>query len=364
MLTHAAVAGADAGHKVDGVVPTLASAAVHGKSVLLTYSEALDTDSVPAKGDFTVQGGGQCGDAGEQRPACAGERVGGDADAGDPGGDLGAGGPAVSYTAGTNPVRDAAGNQAANLSNQAVTHAPTVSSVALTSNARPTDSTYKRSGTTVQRDGDVLGGGGRGRPPAARRSWSWTSGARPGRRPTPAGPARPQLVFAYAVAAADADADGIAVGASKLALNGGTIKVKERGRGRAADARGGAGAVAGHKVDGVVPTLSSGATVHGKSVVLTYSEALDTDSVPATRDFSVEGGGQCFEPGEQRPACAGERLGGDADAGDPGSDLGAGGPAVSYTAGRQPGPRRGRQRRREPQQSRRRRTRRRSARWR
>ena len=75
MLTHAAVAGADAGHKVDGVAPTLASAAVHGKSVLLTYSEALDTDSVPAKGDFAVQGGGQRGDAGEQRPACAGERV-------------------------------------------------------------------------------------------------------------------------------------------------------------------------------------------------------------------------------------------------------------------------------------------------
>ena len=103
-------------------------------------------------------------------------------------------------------------------------------------------------------------------------------------------------MFAYTVAAGDLGyATGSPSGPNKLALNGGTIKVKERGRGRAADARGGGRAHSDYKVDGVAPTLSSGATVHGKALVLTYSEALDTDSVPAGGDFTVQGGGHCGE---------------------------------------------------------------------
>ena len=115
-LAHEAVA-AQAGHKVDGVRPVFVSAAVDGSSLTLTYGETLNGGSRPAPGDFTVEVDG------------AGRSVTGVSVSGSvvtltlstavEHGDTGI---RVSYTPGTNPIRDAVGNDARGLSNQAVTN--------------------------------------------------------------------------------------------------------------------------------------------------------------------------------------------------------------------------------------------------
>ena len=108
---------AQAGHKVDGVRPAFVSAAVDGASLTLTYGEALDGGSRPASGDFTVQVDG------------AGRSVTGVSVSGsgvtlflNPAVEHGDRGIRVSYTPGTNPIRDAVGNQARGLNNQSVTN--------------------------------------------------------------------------------------------------------------------------------------------------------------------------------------------------------------------------------------------------
>ena len=115
-LDHEAVA-AQAGHQVDGVRPAFVSAAVDGSSLTLTYGEALDGGSRPAAVDFTVQVDG------------SGRSVSGVSVSGslvtlalNPAVEHGDTGIRVSYTAGTNPIRDAVGNQARGLSNRSVTN--------------------------------------------------------------------------------------------------------------------------------------------------------------------------------------------------------------------------------------------------
>lgn len=86
---------------------------------MLTYTEVngLNTGSTPAKGDFTVlvNGGNQnlvsvTVDTNTVTLVLTGQG----ADAGDV--------VTISYTAGVDPIEDIAGNQAANLVNQAVTN--------------------------------------------------------------------------------------------------------------------------------------------------------------------------------------------------------------------------------------------------
>ena len=133
-LAHEALP-AQAGHQVDGVRPAFLSAAVEGASLTLTYGETLDPGSRPAAGDFTVEVGGD------------GRSVSGVSISGsvvaltlDPAVEHGDTGIRVSYTvptgAGANPLRDAAGNEAEGLSNEAVTNttgapntAPVITSV-------------------------------------------------------------------------------------------------------------------------------------------------------------------------------------------------------------------------------------------
>ena len=115
-LVHEAVA-TQVAHKVDGIRPSLLSAAVDGASLTLTYMESLDGGSRPATGDFTVEVDG------------AGRSVTGVSVSGSvvtltlstavEHGDTGI---RVSYTPGTNPIQDAVGNDARGLSNQAVTN--------------------------------------------------------------------------------------------------------------------------------------------------------------------------------------------------------------------------------------------------
>ena len=122
---------------VDGVNPALASAAVNGAALTLTYGEALDESSTPATDAFTVTVAG----SGRTVTHVAvsgrvvtlmlvsavahGEAV------------------TVSYSPGTNPIQDAVGNDALGLSNEPVRNAtpdttpPTVSSVGITSDPGP-----------------------------------------------------------------------------------------------------------------------------------------------------------------------------------------------------------------------------------
>ena len=93
---------------------------VNGATLTLTYDETLDTGSVPAVGDYAVTV------EDEDDPTVSGVSVSGSTvtltlSPATAGGQT----VTVSYTAGSNPVRDAAGNDAANLSGQSVTNALT-----------------------------------------------------------------------------------------------------------------------------------------------------------------------------------------------------------------------------------------------
>ena len=117
VLNHEAVAP-QVGHQVDGVRPVFVSAAVDGASLTLTYGEALDGGSRPAPGDFTVEVDG------------SGRSISGVSVSGsvvtltlDPAVEQGDTGIRVSYSPGTNPIRDAVGNEAEGLSNRTVTNA-------------------------------------------------------------------------------------------------------------------------------------------------------------------------------------------------------------------------------------------------
>ena len=119
-LDHEALA-AQAGHQVDGVRPSLLSAAVEGSSLALTYGEALDGGSRPGSGDFTVEVGG------------SGRSVSGISISGsvvtltlNPAVEHGDTGIRVSYTVptgvGANPIQDEVGNDARGLSSRSVTN--------------------------------------------------------------------------------------------------------------------------------------------------------------------------------------------------------------------------------------------------
>ncbi len=110
-LGHGAM-GAQANHKVDGVRPVLSGAAVAGTALELSYSKALDASSLPAAGDFAVHVGGSAVSLAQADPvAMSGSTVTLTlASAAAPGQAV-----TVSYSAGANPIRDAAGNAAADL---------------------------------------------------------------------------------------------------------------------------------------------------------------------------------------------------------------------------------------------------------
>ena len=115
-LDHEAVA-AQASHQVDGVRPAYVSAAVDGASLTLTYGEALDGGSMPAPGDFTVEVGGV--DRGVSGVSVSGSVV---TLTLNPAVEHGDTGIRVSYTPGTDPIRDAVGNDALGVSNRPVTN--------------------------------------------------------------------------------------------------------------------------------------------------------------------------------------------------------------------------------------------------
>ncbi|MCB9805782.1 peptidoglycan-binding protein [Candidatus Nomurabacteria bacterium] len=100
----------------DVTAPTLSTATVDGTSITLTYNESLNTSSVPDGGDFVILADGSSVSISSisissnivtvtlSSSVTSGQTV------------------TISYTAGTNKIKDLAGNNASNLSDQAVTN--------------------------------------------------------------------------------------------------------------------------------------------------------------------------------------------------------------------------------------------------
>ena len=277
---------ADPNHKVDGVKPRLEAtggAVVDGTTLTLTYDEPLDRSSTPDAGDLTVSGGDQTRTV--TRVSMSGSRV---VLTLDTGAEHLEAGIQVSYTPGMNRIRDVPGNQAEALSRESVTNEtpdttpPKVSGLAVSSNPG-FDQTYAAGdeievtvtfNETVKVTGTPqltlsVGTGTR------------TAGYESGTDTT-------ALVFGYEVADGDEDTDGVSVQANQLRLNGGTIE--DEAENAAELAHEAVAADLGHQVDGVRPAFVS-AAVDGSSLTLTYREALDGGSRPATGDFTVEVGG-------------------------------------------------------------------------
>ena len=277
---------ANANHKVDGVKPALAStggAVVNGTTLTLNYAEPLDGSSKPDTGDFTVSGGDQTRNV--TRVSMSGSTVRLTLSAGVEHGETGI---QVSYTPGLKPLRDVPGNQAEALSQESVTNetpdttAPEVSSLDITSNPG-SDETYAAGDdieVTVTFNETVVV---TGTPQLRLRVGTGTKTAGYDR-----GTDSASLVFAYEVADRDEDTDGVSVQANQLRLNGGTIE--DEAENAAALAHEALSTQAGQRVDGVKPVFVS-AAVDGSSLTLTYGEALDGGSRPATGDFTVEVGG-------------------------------------------------------------------------
>ena len=101
---------------LDRTAPKMFSGIVAGTTLTLYYDEALDTGSEPAAGAFTVTAGGSAqtvSGVSVSRGAVTLTLSSAVADAA---------AVTVTYTAGTNPIRDRAGNDAANLTNKSVTN--------------------------------------------------------------------------------------------------------------------------------------------------------------------------------------------------------------------------------------------------
>ncbi len=266
---------------VDDTAPALSSASVNGATLTLAYGEALDPNSRPGPGGFTVAGGNSARTV--SNVAVSGQAV---TLTLDPAVEHGETGIRVSYRPGTNPIQDAAGNDALGLSNERVTNntgdttAPTVRTVAITS--RPErNATYaagKEIEVTVTFSETVVVTG----TPGLRLNAGGVSRTAAYRSGTGAA-----AVFVYVVADGESDADGVSIEANSLTLNGG--RIRDGANNNALLTHDGLAANAGHKVDGVKPALaaSGGAVVNGATLTLTYDEALDGSSTPVALAFTV-----------------------------------------------------------------------------
>ena len=285
MLDHDGLS-ADSNHKVDGVKPGLTAsggAVVNGTTLTLTYDEPLSGSSTPEAGDFTVTGGDRARTV--TRVTVSGSTV---VLTLDTAAEHLEAGIQVSYTPGTNKIRDVAGNEAEALSQVRVTNEtpdtspPEVSSLAISSNPG-SDQTYAAGdeievtvtfSETVEVEGTPQL---RLRVGTKTRTAGYLSGT-----------GTAALVFGYEVADGDEDTGGVSIEAGRIALNRGTIE-DEADNDAVLDHEAVA-PQAEHQVDGVRPVFVS-AAVDGSSLTLTYGEALDGGSRPASGDFTVEVGG-------------------------------------------------------------------------
>ena len=264
---------------VDDTAPALSSASVNGTTLTLAYGEALDPNSRPAAGDFTVSGGNSARTV--SNVGVSGQAVGLTLD---PAVEHGETGIRVSYRPGTNPIQDAAGNDALGLSNERVTNnagdttAPSVRTMAITS--RPgTGSTYavgEEIEVTVTFSETVVVTG----TPRLRLNVGGVNRTAAYRSGTGAA-----LRFSYPVADGESDADGVSIEANSL-----TGTIRDGANNNALLTHDGVAANAGHKVDGVKPALvaDGGAVVNGAALTLVFDEVLGVADI-ATSAFTVTG---------------------------------------------------------------------------
>ena len=264
---------------VDDTAPALSSASVNGTTLTLAYGEALDPNSRPAAGDFTVSGGNSARTV--SNVGVSGQAVGLTLD---PAVEHGETGIRVSYRPGTNPIQDAAGNDALGLSNERVTNnagdttAPSVRTMAITS--RPgTGSTYavgEEIEVTVTFSETVVVTG----MPRLRLNVGGVNRTAAYRSGTGAA-----LRFSYPVADGESDADGVSIEANSL-----TGTIRDGANNNALLTHDGVAANAGHKVDGVKPALvaDGGAVVNGAALTLVFDEVLGVADI-ATSAFTVTG---------------------------------------------------------------------------
>ncbi len=280
-LNHSAVA-IDADHKVDGIRPTLVTTgsdapktSADGRKVLLKFSERLHSAFRP---DFTVSVAGT--DATVENASLF---VGGEVEITLDSGDAVAPGETVTIALAAGAVEDPAGNGNLALAATAVTNvvAPTVTGVALTSNPG-LDNTYSIGNTvsatvTFSAAVDITGA------PQLELDFAGTAkaaGCATGTNTT-------TMVCSYTVLVNDTtvptfgtpQVTGIAIAANKL--TGGTITAT--GATTAADLDHSAVAIdAGHKVDGIRPTLvTTGSdapktSADGTKIILTFSENVSS----------------------------------------------------------------------------------------
>ena len=283
-LAHAAVA-IDAGHKVDGIRPTLVTAgtdapttSADGTQVILTFSETIGSVDrtritiMAGTTTLTTTAASATGTKVEVVLTTA----------------LTATITNLTVALGADAIEDAAGNgnfavQAAAVTNAVVTvttTAPTVTAVDLTSTA--TTTTYAigdevEATVTFSEAVDITG------TPQLELDFAGT--------PTPAtcGAATntTTMVCSYEVVENDSAPNGIAIAANKLTLNGGTIYATGSTTITADLAHVAVAIDAAHKVDGIRPTLvTTGAeapttSADGTKVILTFSETIG--SVDRTR---------------------------------------------------------------------------------
>ena len=260
----------------DTTVPALLTARTDHRSwVRLTWNEALDESSVPPRSAFTVNLNGV---SSNPSVSVVGNVV-----------TLSTGGfrsPAdvvtVSYTAppgpGAKPLRDSAGNNAADFSNQAVRNDRT--RVAFTSDPGP-DNTYSWNNGSGGRDvievtvtfsEPVLVGGV---PELRLRIGSETR-----RAVYHSGSGTTSLVFRCVLTLDETDANGITVYSGAI-----DCLVRYASTNAVATALVEGKHWAGHLVDAVRPTLVSADILpNGNDLMLRWDEALDEDSVPTTGD--------------------------------------------------------------------------------
>ena len=292
VLAHDPIA-ADAAHRVDTVAPTVSGATIARDVLVLTYNEALDAGSLPAPADYTLTLGSGVA------PTVSGVAINGAtltltlSAMVVPADDV-----TLAYTVGATPVRDLAGNRAADLTARTVLNttaaAPIITAIGLTSDAD--DDVYAI--------GEVIAA-------TVTFSEAVTVTGRPqlalivGTEPRPAvyasGDRTTALVFSYTVAAGDNDADGVSIAADALSLAGGSIRAAADSSINAvlthtvtvADA-------AEHTVDGVVPTVggvvisSTGPYTEGDAITLTatFSEAVTVDVAGGTPQIALTVGTQ------------------------------------------------------------------------
>ncbi len=260
----------------DATAPTYSSSSVNGSTLTITFSENLDTGSVPAAGAFyvtvgtarrTVSNGGVAISGADVTLTLASAVRAADT-------------VRVRYTKpSANPLRDGASNEVATFADQTVTNdTPLTVTGALAVSRSPSGEDTFSLGEPIEfrvtfsepvtvtgapRIAFTLGTATKN---AAYRSGSGTA----------------TLTFRYTVAAADTDTDGIAVGADPLALNGGTIRAGSKDATLTLAAL---GTLSDRKVNGALirsdpPAARAGAdrTVNpGASVTLDGSGSSDPD---------------------------------------------------------------------------------------